>query len=808
MKKEILAWLFAFLPIFVFAQATVSGRVTDAATQDMLIGATVRITNPTQGTTTDSQGDFYLPNMPAGKYELVVSYVGYQSSRQIITVQDQPLQLTIALAKTTFQADEVMVTATRANEKTATTFTNVTKEEIQARNFGQDLPYLLDQTPSVVVNSDAGAGVGYTGIRIRGSDITRINVTVNGIPINDAESHGAFFVNMPDLGSSIQDVQVQRGIGTSTNGAAAFGASLNIRTTGFNQEAYAELNNTYGSFNTWKNTVAFGTGLIKNKFFLDGRLSRISSDGYVDRAFSNLKSYYLAGGYQGKTGMVKFITFSGQEQTYQSWYGVPEEKLATDRTYNYYTYDNQTDNYQQDHYQLHYSKLLGKQFDWGGAFHLTRGRGYYEEFREDDDLADYLLPAVVINDSTISSSDIIRRKWLDNYFYGATYALNYNALSNKLTATLGGSWNRYDGDHFGEITWARYASTSNIRQHYYDGTALKTDFNIFGKATYLLSDKLSFYGDLQYRTINYEITGTDDDQRDISQQVQYNFFNPKAGVTYVLADNQTVYASYAVGNREPVRSDFVDRKGDQEPKPETMYNLEAGYRFRNYAGNADILNPVNRFSLDANLFYMDYKNQLVLTGQLNNVGSALRTNIKDSYRAGLELSGLYNLGDKVEVSSNLTVSRNKIQNYAETVYEYNENYDVENTFITNYQESDISFSPNVISGHRVEVQPLTGFKAALLLKTVSKQYLDNTSSEDRKINGYQVLDLRLRYILKPTFMRELELALLVNNILNKKYEANGYTFSEQYTGDPTRYFYNYYYPQATRNYLLSLNLRF
>ena len=806
MKRGILAWLFAFIPFLVFAQATISGKVSDATTQEILMGATVRLSDAALGTTTDWEGNFVLNSLTPGSYDLVVSYVGYQPFHQIVTVNNQPLQLSIALTKTTFRTDEVMVTATRANERTGTTFTNVSKEEIQERNFGQDLPYLLDQTPSVVVNSDAGAGVGYTGIRIRGSDITRINVTVNGIPINDAESHGAFFVNMPDLGSSIQDVQVQRGVGTSTNGAAAFGASLNIRTTGFNQEAYAELNNTYGSFDTWKHTVAFGTGLIKNKFSFDGRLSKITSDGYVDRAFSNLKSYYLSAGYLGKTGMLKFVTFSGQEQTYQSWYGVPEDKLETDRTYNYYTYENQTDNYQQDHYQLHYFKMLGPQFDLGGAFHFTRGRGYYEEYRADDDLADYRIPAVILGDTTISTSDLIRRKWLDNYFYGATYALNYNATDNRLTATLGGGWNRYTGDHFGEVIWARFASTSYIRQHYYDGEAEKTDFNIFGKATYLLTDKLSIYGDLQYRTINYQIAGIDDDQRDITQGAIFNFFNPKAGLTYALSANQNVYASYAVSNREPVRSDFIDRQGSESPQPERLYNLEAGYRLKGGPGSAT--GKGTRYRLNANYYYMDYNNQLVLTGQLNDVGSALRTNIKASYRSGIELAGVLNLRDFMELSSNITLSRNKIRNYHETVYVYDADYNVGDVVDNTYDETDISFSPNVISAHQLELQPLTGLRAALLYKTVSEQYLDNTSSDDRKINGYGVMDLRLRYVLHPGFLREAELALLVNNILNKKYEANGYTFSEQYAGDPTRYDYNYYYPQATRNFLLSLNLRF
>ncbi|GEO02349.1 TonB-dependent receptor [Adhaeribacter aerolatus] len=803
MKKITFLWFVLLCPLLAFAQFSVTGTITDTQTQKPLMGATVQIGQ--FGTTSDTQGYFQLANIPAGTQILQVSYVGYSAHKQTLTI-NQDITANVALHPTSYRTEEVVVSATRANEKTGTTFTNVSKAQIQERNFGQDLPYLLEQTPSVVVNSDAGAGVGYTGIRIRGSDITRINVTVNGVPINDPESHGTFFVNMPDLASSVQDIQVQRGIGTSTNGAAAFGGSLNIRTLGFNQEAYAEAINSIGSFDTRRHSVSFGTGLIKDKFTFDGRLSKISSDGYIDRAFSDLKSYYFSAGYLGKTGMLRFVSFSGKEKTYQAWNGVPQDKLETDRTYNSLTYDNETDNYQQDHYQLHYSKNLARHFDLGGAFFLIRGRGYYEQYKNNQKLANYNIPAVVLGDTTISRTDLIRQKWLDNYFYGLTYALNYNPQNNRLTATLGGGWNQYDGDHYGEVIWARFASGSETRHRYYDGNALKTDFNIYGKVNYQLTNKLGLFGDLQYRTINYNLEGTDDDKRDVTQQADFNFFNPKGGITYTLSPNQTLYASYAVGNREPVRSDFVDRKGAAEPKAETMYNLEAGYRLR--GSNPALTGRHIKYNLDANYYYMDYKNQLVLTGQLNDVGSPLRTNIKDSYRTGLELAGSLNLHNLVELSSSVGLSRNKIQNYTETVYIYDADYNPEGTVENNYTETDISFSPNFISTHKLEVQPLKELKAALIYKTVSKQYLDNTASEARKINGYQVADLRLRYVLKPAFMRELELALLVNNLFNAKYEANGYTFSEQYTGDSTRYDYNYYFPQATRNYLLTLGLRF
>ncbi|HEY4651456.1 MAG TPA: TonB-dependent receptor, partial [Pontibacter sp.] len=625
----------------------------------------------------------------------------------------------------------------------------------------------------------------------------------------------------PDFASSVEDIQIQRGVGTSTNGAGAFGASINIQTQRVQTEPYAETSHSYGSFDTWKNNLRFGTGLINGRFAFDGRLSRIKSDGYIDRAFSDLKSFYFSGGYYGDKTILKFVTFSGKEKTYQAWDGVPEELLKTDRTYNgigKYTdengveryYDNETDNYQQDHYQLHFAQDLLPRLNLGGALHFTRGRGYYEQYKENQKLSKYGLAPVTVGNETITRSDLIRQKWLDNYFYGATYALNYSSEDSNLNATLGGAWNKYDGDHYGEVIWARYASASEAGHRYYFNNALKTDFNVFAKANYQLTGKLGLFGDLQYRTINYEIEGVDDDNRDVTQQTDYHFLNPKAGITYTLSDRQSVYASYAVGNREPARSDFTDQSlQDQQkgikPKPETLYNLEAGYKLH---GAAALLGQQANYSLDASYYYMDYHNQLVPTGQLNDVGAALRTNIKDSYRTGVELAGILNLNNVVEVGSTVAFSRNKIRNFTEYLYTYDGDYKVEAITEVNHGSTTIAFSPAVVSAHKLEVQPVKGFKAAILYKTVSKQYLDNTSSDDRKIDAYQVMDLRLRYTIKPTFMKELEFALLVNNLLNKKYVANGYTWSELYTGDQNRYDYNYYYPQATRNYLLSVGMKF
>jgi len=823
MKKLLFALAVIIMPMQLLAQLKLSGRIAGAATGKALTGAHVVLEGADRAVASGAEGNYEFTDLPAGTYTLKVSYLGYAPAvRQLQLQQNQ--RLDVELKQQALQSGEVVVSATRANKKTATTFTNVSKAEIAARNFGQDLPYLLEQTPSVVVNSDAGAGVGYTGIRIRGSDITRINVTVNGVPINDAESHGVFFVNMPDFASSVEDIQVQRGVGTSTNGAGAFGASINIQTQQVRRQAYAETDNSYGSFNTWKNNVRFGTGLINGKFAFDGRLSRISSDGYIDRASSDLKSFYFSGGYYGEKSSLKLVTFSGKEKTYQAWYGTPEalvygsqqdvldyierngiegrdkeNLLSAGRTYNYYTYDNETDNYQQDHYQLHLSHDFAPGLTFSGALHYTAGLGYYEQFKPEDDLADYGLPNVEIGGQTITSSDIIRRRWLDNDFYGVTYALQYNP-GQRLNATLGGAWNRYGGSHFGEIIWARYASTSNIRHRYYDNDAEKTDFNVFAKASYSLSNALSVFGDLQLRTVQYQFLGFDNDGKNISQQANYTFWNPKAGITYDLKPDHQFYASLAVGNREPVRDDFTESTPNSRPKHETLRNLEAGYRGMLELGA--LLGQRLTADLEATAYYMDYKNQLVLTGQINDVGAYTRTNSDKSYRQGVEVAGGLRLGTRTSLRSNIAYSQNKIENFSEFIDDYENGDQVRN----DYKETTIAFSPELVTSSQLEVEVLKGLRAAFIYKTVGRQYLDNTENPDRVIPAYEVGDVRVRYTVElGKWMKQLELGLLVNNVFNEMYAANGYTYSYIYGSQVTE---NFYYPQATRNFLLSLGVKF
>ena len=523
--------MLALLPLCAWAQFTVSGSVTSQ--NQPLPGATISVRNTFKGTVSGVGGGYQLRNLPAGKYVLQVSFIGYETAtKEVEVVGNQTI--TFDLTKSVLVADEIVVTATRATSKSAVTFTNVGKETIEKQNLGQDLPFLLNQTPSVVVSSDAGAGVGYTGIRIRGSDPTRINVTVNGIPLNDAESHGVFWVNTPDFASSVDNIQIQRGVGTSTNGAASFGATVNVQTNQLNEKPYAEIGNSYGSFNTWRHTAKVGTGLINGKWAFDGRLSKISSDGFIDRAASNLKSFFVSGGYYAGGTMLKLNVFSGNEVTYQAWNGVPENLLRTNRTYNAYTYDNQTDNYRQDHYQFFFAHEWNRHWNVNAALHYTRGRGYFEESKPDDALSDYGITAVVIGADTIRNSDIIRRRWLDNHFYGAVWSVSYNSLK-RLTAVLGGGWNNYQGGHFGEVIWARFAGNSTIRQRYYQDEAQKTDFNSYAKANYDLTDRLNAFVDLQYRRIAYTFIGFDRAGQNVPQSADYHFFNPKFGLTYQLS---------------------------------------------------------------------------------------------------------------------------------------------------------------------------------------------------------------------------------------------------------------------------------
>jgi iron complex outermembrane receptor protein len=671
--------------------------------------------------------------------------------------------------------DEVLVSAIRVTTKTPVSFSNLSKKEIAPRNLGQDIPILMNYLPSVVTTSDAGNGVGYTGIRVRGSDATRVNVTINGIPYNDSESHGTYWVNMPDFASSLESLQLQRGVGTSTNGSGAFGASLNMLTESYSADSKGEISNSFGSFNTKKHTVKFSTGLLNDHFELAGRLSALKSDGYIDRASSDLKSYFLQGTYVGKTTLIKALAFGGTEKTYQSWNGIDGQTLMSDRTYNsagVYNdeagntrfYDNETDNYQQDHYQLHWNEKLGSNWNTNLAFHYTKGAGYYENYKEDADFEDYGISPVTIGGETINSTDLVRQKWLDNDFYGTTFSAIYK--NDQLEMIFGGGYNKYEGIHFGKVIWARYASTSELGDRYYEDAATKTDGNIFAKANYQLTDKLSLFGDLQLRNVQYKAnsgeTGLVNDN--------FNFFNPKAGLNYEIDTYNQLYASYARANREPNRTDYEN----VNPKPEKLNDFELGWR-----------HATAKVKLNANVYYMAYKDQLILTGKLDDVGSPIRSNSEKSYRLGLEVDASITVSEKFMVRPNFTLSANKNVDLA-----------VEGE---SYGTTDIAYSPSVIVGNVITYKPLQNFQISWLQKFVGEQYMNNIELPAAKLANYFVNDLNVAYEIKPkSVFKSIVISGLVNNILDKKYVSNGYMYDV----------YPYYYPQAGINFLAGLTLKF
>ena len=792
-----------------FAQQHVTGSVKNAKGES-LSDVTVFISDLKKGVTTNQDGNYLIKDVPKGSYELRARLFGYKEETISINVIDRNVIVDFTLKPTVFVKEGIDVLGVRATEKTPTTYTNIDRETIEEQNYGQDLPFLLQSTPSTVVTSDAGAGVGYTGVRIRGVDPTRTNVTVNGIPLNDSESHGVFWVNMPDFASSVEDIQVQRGVGTSSNGGAAFGASINVNSNQVNKEAYGEIDNAYGTFNTVRNTVRAGTGLIDNKFTLDARLSRITSDGYIDRATSNLRSYYLSGAYYGKKSSLKANIFSGHERTYQAWYGTPESRIKGDeeamiayaernwlsdeekenllesgRTYNYYTYENEVDNYQQDHYQLLFNHEFNDKLNANIAGHYTRGRGYFEQFRENDRLSTYDFEPIEVDGETVTRMDLIRRRWLDNHFYGSVFYVNYND-KNGLDLTLGGGANAYDGDHYGEVIWAQYMPNNDIRDRYYDNNGFKTDAHLYLKGTYDINN-LTLFGDLQFRNIDYTFVGPDEvsgEIVDITQNVMYNFFNPKAGLSYKLDDENSLYGSIGVSNREPVRRDFRESSPESRPLPETLYNLETGYRFKS-----------KNIFVNTNLFFMGYQNQLVLTGQINDVGGYTRTNVAESYRAGLEIEGGYKILENLGITGNLMLSQNKIVEFTEFV----DDFDAGGQQATLHENTDLAFSPNIIGGLSVNYEPIKNLRLSLINKYVGPQFLDNTSNPDRQIGDYTITHLNISYTMKEVFFKEMTIGLRVNNLFNEMYENNGYTWG--YIAGGERIQENFYYPQAGTHFL-------
>jgi len=707
-----------------------------------------------------------------------------------LSAQNQEIQ-TDSLEGTKVILDEVLVQAIRVTKQTPVTFTNLDKDDIAPRNLGQDIPILMNFLPGVVTTSDAGAGVGYTGIRVRGSDATRVNVTINGIPYNDSESHGTFWVNMPDFASSTESLQLQRGVGTSTNGAGAFGASLNLLTDAVADEAYGQISSSIGSFNTLRNNIKFSTGLLNNHIEISGRLSKITSDGYVDRASSELESYFLQAAYKDDNTLVKALLFGGHEITYQSWNGIDAKTLKNDRTFNSagsYTdeagniqfYDNEVDNYKQDHAQLLWNEKLSDTWSTNIALHYTRGRGYFEQYKEDEDFADYGFDELVVNGDVLNTTDLIRRRWLDNDFYGAVFSANYQ--KDNLNVILGGGYNSYQGDHFGEVIWARFASNSEIRDRYYEDDSNKTDFNVYTKANYALNDKWSLFADLQYRRVGYLANGEDTGLVDDT----FKFFNPKAGVVYDMNANNNFYFSYAVANREPNRNDYESGN----PKPEKLNDFELGWRYV----SAD-------FQLNTNAYYMGYKDQLVLTGELNDVGAPLRENVGDSFRAGLELDANILFSEKFQLHPNITLSTNKNVDF---VFQ-------RDGVLQELGNTNIAFSPNIVVGNRFTYKPAANFQISVLSKYVGKQYMGNIDAEASVLEAYSQSDLNIQYALEfDSIIKSITFSGLVNNIFNEDIVSNGYffTFDDDSSGSLQTFEGAGYYPQAGTNFLLGATVRF
>jgi len=802
-----------FMPFLAFAQSNIQGLVKGS---DGLIlqGVQVEIQDTYFKTYTNKEGAFMFGKLSAGSYQLNFSVEGYEPMLKSIQLGNKGQNVQVVLTKHSQLMEEITVSAVRANPNTPTTYSELDLKEIEQTNFGQDLPFLLSSTPSTVVTSDAGAGVGYTGIRIRGVDPTRTNVTINGIPINDSESHGMYWVNMPDISSSVNNIQVQRGVGTSSNGASAFGASINVETNTLNKEAYGTSDNSFGSFNTLRNTVKAGTGLLNDKFMIDTRLSSIQSDGYVDRSAAELKSFMLSGTWLGENSTFRATMFSGKERTEQAWYGTPESVingsieditayadrnyifgsdrdnlLTAGRKYNYYTYDNEVDNYQQDHYQLHFNHSFNNDLKFSTAAHYTRGRGYFEQFKADEDFEDYGFIPIILSNDTINTTDLIRRRWLDNHFYGGIFSLTYE--KEALNLIFGGGANQYKGGHFGEVVWSEYSADSQIRDRYYDNDADKIEAHSYVKGTYDFG-ALTIYGDLQYRHIDYTFLGIDQvngSLQDVTQTRTFNFINPKVGFMYDFDERNNAYMSLAVANREPVRRDFRDNTPANQPKVEKLVNLETGYRFKG-----------SNLRVNANLYYMHYKDQLVLTGQINDVGDAVRQNVAISHRAGIELETSYRLTNNWSLTGNATLSNNKIKEFNEFVT----NYDIDGQDTINHTNTDLAFSPNLIAAAGLQYVPVDGMRIHFSGKHVGDQFLDNTSTESRKLNAYTTFNFQMEYTLKEVLFKEMTFGLLVNNVFNELYENNGYTWG--YIAGGERTVENFYYPQAGRNFLLRVLL--
>ncbi|MDB2418343.1 TonB-dependent receptor [Flavobacteriaceae bacterium] len=778
--KKITIFLFLFVSVLTNAQkVTVSGKIVNK-NQEVLAGATVLVKETNQGISTDLDGNFTF-KLNKGPFTIKVSFIGFKTIEKNVYV-DKDKAFTIVLYEDDNVLDEVLVSAVRATSSIPVTYSNLSKKELAKRNLGQDIPVLLNYLPSVISSSDAGAGVGYTYLNVRGSNSERINVTINGIPYNDPESHGTFWVNLGDFASSTENLQLQRGVGTSTNGSGAFGASLNILTDAVSEHAGGEISNSFGSYGTRKHTVKFTTGKINEHLEVSGRFSNIHSDGYVDRAFTNLKSYFLQASYQDENTLIKAVSFGGAERTYQAWYGLDPQQLEEDRRQNPYTYENEVDDYKQNHYQLHWNEQLNSHWSTNLGLNYTKGAGFFEQYKAEEN-------ADALNNLIEDGSDVIVRRWLDNNFYVLNFNANYK--DEKLNFISGISYSKYTGDHFGEVIWgSNLASGVSFGDRYYFSDAKKTDMSIFSKATYEINEKVSTYLDLQGRFVSYKTAGLTSNRNPLDVDAKFNFFNPKAGFIYKIAAQNSVYLSYARANREANRNDFENGVSS----PEILDDIELGWRYKS-----------DQIQLNTNIYFMSYKNQLVLTGAIDDVGAPIRATSGKSYRLGLEIDADVKLNDQFSIKPNAAFSTNKNEDFTAPI----------NGNLINLGNTPLSFSPNVIVGNMLIYQPKDNFQISFLSKYVGEQFMSNLNSSVSKLDvldSYFTSDLNFVYeIATKKVFDAIIISGLINNIFNTEYVDRGYYYTYDYpdgNGNPITGDGAGYYPQATRNFLVGVTLQF
>lgn len=810
----------------MIGQHILSGTIS-SGDRSKLIGASIFFEGTSIAAVSEGDGTYYIEDIPTGDYTVEFSYVGYEDKVLTLSITED-MNLDVELDGTFYELDQIQISDSRLNEVSPFTYSELSHEQLQEKNTGVDVPFLLNGIANVQTTSDAGAGIGYTSIRLRGSDQTRINVTINGVPLNDAESQNVFWVDLPDFASSVDNIQVQRGVGTSTNGPGAFGGTVGLNTHTFNGEAYAEVGGTIGSFNTNKVTVKLGTGILNDRFSVDGRYSLVNSDGYIDRSDANLNSWMISPAVYWDDAVLRMDIFSGHEVTNQAWFGVPESRLGddraaldehfvnnffpgglyqttedslnfynSDRRYNYYLYENQVDDYQQDHVQLHYYKNFADNITSRLTGYFTHGFGFFEEFRINDELDFYALPLFTDQSGdTIVSNDIIRRRNLDNTLLG--FFTNNQIELDKMTLDLGGGLSRYRGGHDGYAIEVVGIATPNFLVPYYSNEGTKVDYNVYAKSEYALTENVTTVADVQLRGINYRIEDNiegiraDNKIETIDYSNSWLFFNPKLGVTY-HKDNLKAYASVAVANREPDRNDILaalDR--EIQPQAETLYDGELGF-----------VKGFESFNVGANAYYMYYQNQLVLNGELNDVGANLRTNVDESFRAGVEIEANTSIGDILDLNGNLALSRNKISNFDEIVFNFVGN-DVE-TVVNSFEDVDISFSPNIVAYAQAKINFLSSFDLAVEGKYVGQQFLDNTQNEDRVIPEYFVSNASIGF--NPTIrnLKNVGVRFHVNNLFSTLYSANGYTYS--FGVDDFFITENFYYPQAERHFLLTATIK-